>query len=267
MSIDKRWLAVEEVPASYTKTIGFGNLKGKSDISPQWRIKAMTEVYGLQGEGWKWETTKEDIFESSNGEVLCFVTGIISYVGKDGAWSEPVEGKGGNKLISKNKNGLIPNDEAWKMATTDAMGNAMKGIGIASKVYEGSFDGSKYLDKGEATKVEQQTTLTDEQKEKIHEIVDDSKILDHYLKQWKTTIDTMTANVYANFLPWANQSIAKQRESFVKEITQYHKDNETNHKALENSYKKHFGTLDLNQVSTQKLREYRDYKKESKENE
>lgn len=145
------WNRFDEVPACYTQRIGFGNLKGKSDINPQWRIKAMTEVFGACGDGWKHDLTWERVQECPNGEVMLFVRVEVVYRVPEG-FSAPVVGYGGDFLVNKNKNGLVPNDEAYKMAYTDALGNALKSLGVASKVYEGSFDGSKYISKGYAVK-------------------------------------------------------------------------------------------------------------------
>ena len=47
----KIWNAVKQVPPSFLKPIGFGKLKGKSDINPQWRIMAMTQAFGVVGHG------------------------------------------------------------------------------------------------------------------------------------------------------------------------------------------------------------------------
>ena len=43
---------VRSVPAEAKKAIEAGRLKGKSDINPMWRIKALTEVMAL------WKNTK-----------------------------------------------------------------------------------------------------------------------------------------------------------------------------------------------------------------
>lgn len=69
-------------------------------------------------------------------------------------WSEPVYGCGGDFIVEKNKNGLVPNDEAYKMCLTDALGNAMKCIGVAADVYRGLWD-SKY---GESHRSEPQAS-------------------------------------------------------------------------------------------------------------
>jgi len=147
----EKWKRLCRVPTQNLKTIGFGNLKGKSDINPQWRIKAFTEVYGECGRGWYVETVEEKFQECSNGEILVFTTVKLYTATDDNEWSAPVEGKGGNKIVTKNKNGLVPNDEGCKMAFTDALGTAMKCLGVASEIYEGNFDGSKYREYHDAT--------------------------------------------------------------------------------------------------------------------
>lgn len=41
--------AVRSVPDSAKRRIEAGRLKGKTDINPMWRIKALTEQFGLCG--------------------------------------------------------------------------------------------------------------------------------------------------------------------------------------------------------------------------
>ena len=143
MAIDKRWTAVSVVPTAYLKPIGFGGLKGKSDINPQWRIKAMTETYGLCGIGWYYDVEKVEYRKGAADTELIFIQ--VAIFVKDGEnWSMPIRGAGGDVVIEKNNSGLRDNDEAYKMALTDALGNAMKYLGVASEIYEGHFDGSKY---------------------------------------------------------------------------------------------------------------------------
>jgi hypothetical protein len=63
---------------------------------------------------------------------------------KDGKeWSAPIYGNGGSKIIDKEASGLYVNDEAVKMATTDALGTALKYLGVGADVYRG-FNESKY---------------------------------------------------------------------------------------------------------------------------
>jgi hypothetical protein len=140
--MDARYNAMRKPPADILKIIEAGNLKGKSDINPQWRIEVMTEQFGLCGIGWRYEIVSTNTVECSTGEILVFMR-INLYVKDGDQWSNPIPGYGGDKIVVKNKNGLVPNDEAYKMVLTDALGNAMKNIGVAADVYRGLWD-SKY---------------------------------------------------------------------------------------------------------------------------
>lgn len=123
-------------PNDALKPISFGNLKGKSDINPQWRYEAITNQFGPCGTGWKFTIDSHWIQPVSTGETMVFV--MISFYYKDGdKWSEPIPAYGGDYLVKKDKNGIHGNDEAMKMAVTDALGTAMKMIGVAADVYRG----------------------------------------------------------------------------------------------------------------------------------
>lgn len=141
--MDKRYEAMAQPPQEALKKIDFGALKGKSDINPQWRIEALTEQFGLCGIGWKFEVVHTETQACGDGQILLFMQ-VNLYI-KDGEqWSAAIPGFGGDMLITKNKNGLVPNDEAYKMCLTDALGNAAKCVGVAANVYRGFNDGSKY---------------------------------------------------------------------------------------------------------------------------
>jgi len=183
------WQRLSKVPVEHLKTIGFGNLKGKSDISPQWRIKAMSEVYGECGIGWYHECIEENFQTCCNGEVLVFST-VNVYTKTDEGWSKPVQGKGGNKIITKNKNGLIPNDEGCKMAYTDALGTALKCLGVASEIYEGNFDGSKYFRADIPATPAPKVMMTPEHCKEITDLIisaDDEELMDKVLTTAKVT--------------------------------------------------------------------------------
>lgn len=132
-------------PETALKTISAGKLKGKSDINPQWRYKAMTEKFGLIGFGWKYEIQKLWTEPGAKGEVLCFAQTAV-YI-KDGEqWSDAIVGIGGSKLVNAFSTGVESNDEGYKMAVTDSFSTALKMIGVAADVYAGKWDGSKYKD-------------------------------------------------------------------------------------------------------------------------
>ena len=122
-----------QVPESALKKIYGGRLKGMSDINPMFRIKRMTEIFGPCGIGWKYEIVEKK-FETQGQEVKCFIQ-INLYYKWDGEWSEPIPGVGGAGFVDREKSGLFVNDEAEKMGLTDALGVAMKALGIAADVY------------------------------------------------------------------------------------------------------------------------------------
>ncbi|WP_405379712.1 hypothetical protein [Phascolarctobacterium sp.] len=140
--MDEQYKALSTPPASALKIIKAGNLKGKTDINPQWRLEALTEQFGLCGFGWKYEITDKQIIDCADGQKLIFMQ-ILLYVKRGEEWSAPIIGLGGDFIIEKNKNGLVPNDEAYKMCLTDALGNAAKCLGVAADIYRGLAD-SKY---------------------------------------------------------------------------------------------------------------------------
>ena len=131
-------------PKEALRTIDFGKLKNKTDINPQWRIEALTEVFGLCGVGWYYEIMAIDYQDvQATGEKMVYVTVGIHVKQEDGTWSAPVIGIGGDFTIIKDKNGIHGNDEAFQMALTDAIGKAAKCLGIANDIYRGKYD-SKY---------------------------------------------------------------------------------------------------------------------------
>lgn len=133
---------VREVPANAQRKIEAGRLKGKTDINPMWRIKTLTEQFGVCGIGWKTEIINQWLDAGANGEISAFCQ--IHLFIKDGEkWSEPIEGIGGSMFVSNEKNGLYTDDECYKKAYTDAISVACKMLGIGADVYWGA-DTTKY---------------------------------------------------------------------------------------------------------------------------
>ena len=135
-------------PKDALREIQAGKLKGKTDINPQWRYKAMTEMFGLVGIGWKYEIQRLWTEQGAKGEILAFAQ--VSVLVKDGdKWSEAIVGIGGSKLVAIEKGSPVSNDEGYKMAVTDAFSTALKMIGVAADIYAGRWDGSKYREPSE----------------------------------------------------------------------------------------------------------------------
>lgn len=134
MSNLKIWELGRVVPDEAKKTIGGGRLKGMTDINPMWRIKKLTEIYGPCGIGWYTSNIEERVEVGTGGEVVAVVDLLLRV--KDGdKWSEGIFGTGGSLLIAKESSGLRTNDEAFKMAYTDALSVACKALGIGADVY------------------------------------------------------------------------------------------------------------------------------------
>ena len=138
------WEKLRRPPASALKKIGGGRLKGMTDIKPQWRYQAMTEQFGPCGIGWKYTIGNQWVGHSPDDQLMAFCN-INLYIRVDGEWSDAIPGTGGSMLVAKEKTGMHANDEAYKMALTDALSVAMTRIGVASDIYMGQWTGSKYL--------------------------------------------------------------------------------------------------------------------------
>ena len=136
---------LSQPPKGALREIKAGDLKGKTDINPQWRYEAMTETFGLVGLGWKYEIQKLWNEPGANGETLAFAQVAVFVRDPDTKeWSDPIVGIGGSKLINKFSAGPKSNDEGYKMAVTDAFSTSLKMIGVAADIYAGRWDGSKY---------------------------------------------------------------------------------------------------------------------------
>lgn len=134
--------AVKAVPDAAKRPISAGRLKGKTDINPMWRIKVLTEQFGVCGFGWKYEILSERLETGANNEISAFVT-IHLYVKMGDEWSAPIPGVGGSAFVAKERNGLYTSDECFKMALTDAISVACKALGVGADVYWNA-DTSKY---------------------------------------------------------------------------------------------------------------------------
>lgn len=128
------WDEFRVVPETAQKPISDGKLKGKTDINPVWRLKVLTEKFGPCGMGWHY-VTKERWTDAINGELIANVR-IELYIHPEcaPAWPFPIEGIGGSKIYGHGK-GQNADDEAWKMATTDAISVACKSLGVAADIY------------------------------------------------------------------------------------------------------------------------------------
>jgi len=144
-----------EPPKEACKPFHNGRFNG-TDISPMWRIKQLTALFGPCGVGWYTEVTKREILAFDATTQKAFVD-INLYIRDPvtGEWSKPIQGTGGNTWVGQSKDGkILANDECYKMAETDALGSACKKLGFGAQIYW-SQDKTKY-------------TVTDEDMEDTH---------------------------------------------------------------------------------------------------
>ena len=153
---------IRKVPEEAKKTIGAGRLKGMTDINPMWRIKVLTEQFGMCGVGWYYEVTKQWIEDCGNEKVAC--VNINLYVSVNGEWSKPIFGTGGSKLSTVERSGVYVSDECYKMATTDAISVACKSLGMGADVYWDK-DRTKYSAVAPEQKGEEQQKAEEQQKQ------------------------------------------------------------------------------------------------------
>lgn len=165
-------------PKDARKTIQAGRLKGFTDINPMYRIKALTNLFGACGTGWKYEILKTFSEKcEQNGEVAVFVEIALYYRETPACeWSSPVVGLGGSKFIVQESKGVYVDDDAYKKALTDAISNATKNLGMCADIYYAndlSF-GSKYAN-------DNTDFITLEQYKKIKELnIDENKLCAYY---------------------------------------------------------------------------------------
>lgn len=144
MSKTEIWDALAKTDPSHTK--GFsraGGFKGTA-IKPMWIVHRLTEQFGPCGIGWG---MSEPTFQvvTSGEEILVYCTVSCWHTSRENTFY----GVGGDKVTAKRQSGTFNDDEAFKKAFTDAVGNAFKFIGVGADVHMGRFDDSKYVEQME----------------------------------------------------------------------------------------------------------------------
>jgi len=161
----RHWEALGHTDPAHTKAFQrAGGFRGTA-IRPIESVRRMTEHFGPCGMNWGMEKPEFQLV-SAGEELLIFCTVQLWYIEQEaidaGCERAVVYGVGGDKVRVQQQRGLVNNDEAFKAAYTDALGNAMKHIGVAADVHMGLFDDSKYVrEAAEAFKPKVRTRSTD----------------------------------------------------------------------------------------------------------
>jgi hypothetical protein len=131
------------VPKEAQKAFNNGRFSG-TDINSMWRIKKLTETFGVCGIGWYVDILEQWIETGKEEEKIANVK-VALYIKQENEWSKPIIGIGGNKLATyeKKKEEVYVSDECYKMAYTDAIGSACKMLGMGADIYW-SEDRTKY---------------------------------------------------------------------------------------------------------------------------
>lgn len=175
---------VRAVPEIARKEIKGGRLKGMTDINPMWRIKTLTEQFGMCGIGWKPEIVRTWLDVGVGNEVVANVE-IKLYVMVDGIWSDGIPGIGGSRFVAKETGGLFTDDEAYKKAYTDALSVACKSLGIGADVYW-EKDSTKYspTDDGQAKNEKRPTENKKSKWVQVNELIKESSITLSDVNDW-----------------------------------------------------------------------------------
>lgn len=208
---------VKSVPQEAQKPINAGRLKGKTDINPMWRIKCLTEQFGVCGFGWKYEIKRMWLEHSNSSEISAFVE-IALYIKIDGQWSEPIPGIGGSSFVAMEKAGPYQSDECYKMALTDAISVACKALGMAAEIYWNS-DRTKY----------ENTAEQPQQQEKKPAQTKNLKII----SRQDMTSEKFMAWIYSN----AQESKkANKRFSLINLVSSCYQITQDDHKVISDAY-------------------------------
>lgn len=153
MSNTELWDVLSKTDPDQTKTFTRGGGFKGTAVKPIYTELKMTERFGPCGTGWGINKPEYQIVAGDNKEVLVYCTVSIWYMKSNGDRCEPFYGVGGDKVVSyvkpneqyKRPERWENDDEAFKKAFTDAVGNAMKHLGMSADVHMGRFDDSKYV--------------------------------------------------------------------------------------------------------------------------
>ncbi|EGK03294.1 hypothetical protein [Dysgonomonas mossii] len=199
---------VREVPKEAQKPFNNGRFSG-TDINPMWRIKKLTEEFGICGFGWYYEITDKWLEKGQDDIVAAFVNiNLFIKIGEE--WSKPIQGTGGNTFVSKNKNGYQVSDECYKMALTDAISVAAKALGVGADIYF-SNDRTKY-DTPKDTEPKQDpkaTQKTDEPSDIIFEMINKADSQESLKDIWTSYPNYQRNQKFKNALTNAKSKLPK----------------------------------------------------------
>jgi hypothetical protein len=138
------WEKLGKTDPDQTKAFQRGGGFRGTAIKPIYTEQKMTEEFGPCGVGWGIHEPTFQVVPGSEGQVAVYCT-VGIWIKQNELVSAPIYGVGGDLVVVSQKGGLRTDDEAFKKAFTDAVGNAMKHLGMSADVHMGRFDDNKYV--------------------------------------------------------------------------------------------------------------------------
>lgn len=232
---------LRKVPEEAQREIKGGKLKGFTDINPMWRIKVLTEVFGPCGIGWKAPIVEKWVEDGAECEKIANVV-INLFVRRkpDSDWSDPIEGIGGSMLIAYERGELTSNDEAFKMAYTDAISVACKMLGVGADVYY-EKDRTKYDAEGDGKKPKTSKDTQAEEKDNrskyqiVKDLIKDSSVTFDDVESWlekktgKKSVNSASDEIFNEMIKSIKAKIEKDKQVSNDKVIQApsDKDNQT----------------------------------------
>lgn len=136
----KIWDVLARTDPKHTKPFKRAGGFSGTAVKPIYLSLKMTEQFGPCGIGWGMAQPKFDVVPC--GEDIAVYCTVGLWHGKP---DQLIYGVGGDFCLKQQTNRKFADDEAFKKAYTDALGNAMKQLGMSADVHMGQHEDDKYL--------------------------------------------------------------------------------------------------------------------------
>ena len=200
----KLWNSVETTDPKFTKKVN--QRGGFTAIGAQYQLRTATETFGPFGTGWGVKNERIEKWEDSG---LAVYTATLWYVSREFKKGIPVVQDKPSEFpihssIKYHSNGRV-DDDFMKKVATDALTKGLSKLGFNADVFMGMFDDNKYVNKltnMNGTWKKEVTDavkgLSDEDKEAIHNYINDGSIHADNYKKALTRINELKQSYVTN---------------------------------------------------------------------
>lgn len=145
----RNWVELCRTDPRHTKAFRRAGGFAGTSTRPIWNYMLLTEHFGPHGIGWGTREPKYQIVPADD-EILVYCTLECWYIDPHTQERATIYGVGGDKARVReyrdNRQVVRADDEAFKKAFTDALGNAFTRVGLNADVHMGLFEDSKYVE-------------------------------------------------------------------------------------------------------------------------